>query len=312
MESTWGRGMDFVRLSLAEINDLLSPSEMVAADADLLPEGHANTNYRLDLADGSHAVLRLYQRDPGAARLEWAIADRLGGEVPVPRVLYFDNGRQFAVIEWKLGETMERLLASGLEAEVSDAATDIGRTLAVISKVRFDQAGFLDADLEVSGPWPSVADGLFGHLDFLLDQPLVQARAGGNLCRRIRPVSAAARKKLNDIDEPPCLVHGDYKATNLLIHEGRLSAVLDWEFAHSGTWLMSVGQIFRHAVPRGFEERFEAGFREGGGKLPPGWRQLAREIDLLSMVDFLSRESADEARIAGSIAIIERTLSIAG
>ena len=32
----------------------------------------------------------------------------------------------------------------------------------------------------------------------------------------------------------PCLVHGDYGLHNLLVHDGRISAVLDWEFAHVG------------------------------------------------------------------------------
>ena len=33
---------------------------------------------------------------------------------------------------------------------------------------------------------------------------------------------------------PPHLVHGDYRIGNCLIHEGRISGVLDWELAHVG------------------------------------------------------------------------------
>ncbi len=33
---------------------------------------------------------------------------------------------------------------------------------------------------------------------------------------------------------PPTLVHGDYGFHNLMLHEGELSAILDWEFAHVG------------------------------------------------------------------------------
>lgn len=39
---------------------------------------------------------------------------------------------------------------------------------------------------------------------------------------------------LDAIDPKSVLVHGDSSYHNMLIHEGRLSVVLDWEFAHAG------------------------------------------------------------------------------
>lgn len=33
---------------------------------------------------------------------------------------------------------------------------------------------------------------------------------------------------------PPVVVHGDFRIGNLMVHEGRLSGVLDWELAHLG------------------------------------------------------------------------------
>jgi len=39
---------------------------------------------------------------------------------------------------------------------------------------------------------------------------------------------------LDAIDPKTVLVHGDGSYHNMLIHDGRLSAVLDWEFAHAG------------------------------------------------------------------------------
>lgn len=45
--------------------------------------------------------------------------------------------------------------------------------------------------------------------------------------------------------ERPALVHGDYRAGNLLFSDGHISGVLDWEFAHAGdpardlAWLMA-------------------------------------------------------------------------
>ncbi len=41
-------------------------------------------------------------------------------------------------------------------------------------------------------------------------------------------------ENLDTEDAVPALVHGDCAFTNILVHEGKLSALLDWEFAHIG------------------------------------------------------------------------------
>ena len=46
-----------------------------------------------------------------------------------------------------------------------------------------------------------------------------------------------------------------------------------------------IGQLFRHPLPAQFEDRFVEGFEQEGGKLFRGWRELARKVDVLSMLD---------------------------
>jgi aminoglycoside phosphotransferase (APT) family kinase protein len=311
VESDWGRGQDFVRLSLEEINELIEPAGCLAISSELLAEGHANTNYRLRLEGGGSVVLRLYQREPAVAALERALANRLRGRVPVPAVLFQDLDRRFTLSEWRPGTTIERLMSSGKDDEVLAAANDLGRTLATISSVRFPHAGYLDADLKVVGPWPSTADGLFDYLEYLLQGDLVRQRAEESLLVSVHALARSARVRLSEVAQEPNLVHGDYKATNLLIEDGRLSGVLDWEFAHAGTWLLDAGQLFRHPMPPGFREGFEAGFRGGGGELPADWQPLARAVDLVSLVDFLGRPDASERRIAQVMRLIEVTVAAA-
>jgi hypothetical protein len=177
-----------------------------------------------------------------------------------------------------------------------------------MSQIQFPLAGFLDARLIVVNPWESTADGLFGYLDHLLDQEIVVRRAGRDLVERVRPISGQAHRWLFSLSLPPCLMHGDFKASNLLIDAGKLSGILDWEFVSSGTWLMGAGQLFRHPLPAGFEEAFSEGFVAGGGELFEGWRSLARAIDLLSAFDFLGRESCSAERQAGVIALAWETV----
>jgi aminoglycoside phosphotransferase (APT) family kinase protein len=91
------------------------------------------------------------------------------------------------------------------------------------------------------------------------------------------------------------LVHGDFNPSNILVRDGQVAAILDWEFAHAGDTLMDFGNLLRKreaAVPAGFEDALTEGYRAAGGKLPRDWRPRARYIDLSSACEFLS--SAEE------------------
>jgi aminoglycoside phosphotransferase (APT) family kinase protein len=74
----------------------------------------------------------------------------------------------------------------------------------------------------------------------------------------------------------PCLLHRDYRTGNYLVSEGRLAAVLDWEFAGWGDaredlgWMLA--RCWRFARPDreaggvGSAQDFLAGYREAGGE----------------------------------------------
>ena len=75
---------------------------------------------------------------------------------------------------------------------------------------------------------------------------------------------------------PPCLLHRDYRTGNYLVHEGRLAAVLDWEFAAWGDaredlgWMLA--RCWRFARPDreaggiGSADDFLAGYAAAGGR----------------------------------------------
>lgn len=312
METEWERSVERIALTCEQI---LERYGFAATRAGLIAEGRANTNYKLLMADGKQAVLRIYQRDPSTASLERAALRLVADRVPVPRALQAGDG--FCLLEWLPGATWERLAAAGSLAEVDEAAFDIGSALASISAIRLPSAGFLAADaydeLTVSHAWESAFDGLFSHFRELAGRTIVKARAGNALCEQALNVVDKEEASLRAALGPPCLVHGDFKPSNLLIHQGRLSGVLDWEFAHGGTFLLSMGQVFRHADCLGpaFENRFRRGFEEAGGVLPDRWRHLARLVDFVSLFDFLAREPAGERMLADVTRLIAHTLGSA-
>lgn len=64
----------------------------------------------------------------------------------------------------------------------------------------------------------------------------------------------------------PRLIHGDIGFHNFLIHEGRMSALVDWEFAHIGDPAEELGYV-KVTVGQSLDwDRFMARYRAAGGK----------------------------------------------
>ncbi|MFY9328091.1 MAG: phosphotransferase family protein [Georgfuchsia sp.] len=79
-------------------------------------------------------------------------------------------------------------------------------------------------------------------------------------------------------DEPPALVHGDIGFHNLLLNEGELSAVLDWEFAHVGDPAEDIGYIRSLMANQLDWPRFIAEYQGAGGTIPSEERVRFFEI----------------------------------
>ena len=310
MESGWGRAREHQSLSLQEINDHLGGHGILATNASLLDEGRANTNYRLRLTDGREAVLRIIQRDTASIPLEVELAERYGSRFLIPRVLAKDLRLSYLVTEWIAGESLQALAAEGRNAEVLSVGRDAGQILADISSVTYLRAGFLDGTLGVSQPWESAYDGLFDYLCQCAASAVAKGWAGKTLCDRCVLAWREREPDLRSAMQSPRLVHGDFKLQNLVVDEGRLRGVLDWEFAHSGTPLMSIGQMVRHegSLPAGFRASFLDGLSKGPWDIPDGVWDLARLVDLCSLMDFLSRDSTGAEMAADVTRLIRATL----
>jgi Ser/Thr protein kinase RdoA (MazF antagonist) len=98
------------------------------------------------------------------------------------------------------------------------------------------------------------------------------------------------------------LAHGDFKPSNLLAKRDaggwNVCGVLDWEFACAASSLLDFTIFLRdeRARPADFGDSFAEAYRVAGGRLPEGWRRLARLIDLLNLMQLLASpgEQRDE------------------
>ena len=267
--------------------------------------GYVNENIAIT-TDGGRYVLRRYRRDAGmksASRtcaIEAALARRLASTaVPIAEVIAADAAGTEASQPLLLARYVDGVAIKAAVANVGGSAAEeigwaAGTTLAAIGTVNFPHGGcFTGADL-VPSP-----EGMPGSLDEFVESCLQRGHAARvmteselaslrSLAARLAPAAASTASARQ-------LVHSDYNGKNLLAIKGggrwSISAVLDWEFAFSGSPLTDIGNMLRfHAeYPPGFASGFITGYRDAGGKLPPDWREVSEALDLYALADFLSR-----------------------
>lgn len=68
---------------------------------------------------------------------------------------------------------------------------------------------------------------------------------------------------------PPALIHDDFNFNNMLVEGDRVSAVLDWEFAHVGTPAADVAYLWYAAQSASTFEHFLSAYEAAGGIRPP-------------------------------------------
>ncbi|WP_341676284.1 phosphotransferase [Niveibacterium sp. SC-1] len=318
--NTWSRRTELLALDHAALTRMVQRGcpGAVLSQAALAEGGLANTNYRLELADGRELLLRMHVRSPSDGAKEWLLAERFGGRVPMPAMLHFeahdaDVGLPCTLMAWIEGERLE-LRASGLDAAARRGlGRQIGAALAHIHAQTYPQTGFLDAGLKLVNPVPMGREGLLACLDAWVVRGRGAARLGAGLTQDLLGFVRANGGLLDGPAQRPCLAHGDFGGANLLIDaEDQLAAVLDWEFAFAGTPFFDLGNLLRAPLGalEGFPEAVAEGYRATGAVLPEEWRLVAGLSDLFSWADFLNVEKASEGLIRDARAVVLSTLKL--
>jgi aminoglycoside phosphotransferase (APT) family kinase protein len=115
----------------------------------------------------------------------------------------------------------------------------------------------------------------------------------------------------------PCLTHGDFNGANILIRRlgpaWEVAAVLDWEFAFSGSPAFDFGNLLRPPLGQreGFVRAVAEAYVEAGGYLPGEWRAISCLADLYAWADFLNRPNAGAALIKDARRIIRKIIKAA-
>ena len=289
-----------------------------------LSGGRINTNLKMTFSGGeSPAVIRFHKKGSAACVKETQVIELIKSTVPVPQVLYVDSeglegSGPFSIIEFVEGLTFQQLKRTGDLTAIHQAASSVGATLAAIGRYSFSKPGSLlvtnKNQLGVGEPFTRTTDPILEILDVFLESDLVQQRLGAPRSRQLREVVCAWAPQLPDITKTSQLVHSDFGNRNILVNEvngkWQVVAVLDWEFAFSGSPLLDVGNFLRYDSTREplREPYFSRSFVEHGGELPDNWRQAVRVIDLTALVECLSHDYLPDDVVSEIIGLIDSTL----
>jgi aminoglycoside phosphotransferase (APT) family kinase protein len=329
MRARWGPPKNQVALSRADLTALIQPAfpgQSVVA-SELTRGGLANTNVRLELSEHPEPILlRLYTGHtdagvaamPATAEKEATLHRLLAPKLPVPRLLFAAAnspiaGYPYMLRAWVDGERLEIVAHQLRPPALVQLAEDIGAVLAGVHGVTFPEQGFLDGALNVVPFPPGIGGPLVEFLTTLLGSQGTE-RLGPELTQALLPFAEREPEFGASWSSPPGLTHADFGGSNILVRVddrgAHVAAVIDWEFAFSGSPITDLANLLRPPLGElpGFEEGVAHGYRVAGGMLPDDWRRRTLSDGLIDWAAFLGRPQISDALADDARRMIARTL----
>ena len=303
LKSHWERYHDHILLDVETAQQLVAADtkEQIAA-ATLLSDGCANSNYKITFQNGRNAVIRIYQREKSALAREVGIHKLVHAVIPVADYLYADEScaiypHPYAITQWVDGTLMRELIFSNDTDAITAVMLEAGNILSILRAMKLPYGGFFQDDMQIR-PFAPEEEYEFFIMNLLQDK-IVAESLGKNLLQAVQQVASQCCHLLPEINDAN-LTHADYDPANILVKEvdgqWQIAAVLDWEFAFSGSYLMDIGLMLRysHKLPDFYETGFIRGITENGAALPSDWKKQAKLLDLLCLLQLLHNNSASE------------------
>lgn len=267
---------------------------------EVISGGCANLNIKIILEDTTQPyILRIYVRDKDAAYREQKLGALLEGIVPIPQIYFVGDleAHRFAIAEFMPGISLRDHLLGNDPSDMEQLMGEAGEILAKIQAIRFPASGFFGKDLSIHDPLTQ--ESYVNFAKECLCHPTVIDTLGEGMTSKISTILEAHASLFPDAMQTH-LVHADFDPPNLLVDrcddQWKISGVLDWEFAYSGSPLTDVANMLRYAhhMPPTYEASFLLGVQNGGVTLPEDWPVRIDLLNLLSLLSCLARCTPDE------------------
>lgn len=299
-KSEWEKTQTRVQVEDRVIVQMLKSALLSRSDYayDQMSGGCANLNYKITFSDDSKPLLlRIYIRDPESAYREQKIGQLLENyrdTVPVAKVFFVGDceGYRYALVEYIFGVTLRDLLLQDAPKAWVDLVYDAGKMLAAVGNVEFPAAGLFDCNLKVTKPF--VGKSIGDEINTILREHLAQEHLGQERIEKIKQIFLTHADLLPDASHHH-LVHGDFDPSNILVEQHhdrwRIVALLDWEFAFSGSRLWDVSNMLRyaHCMPAVYQDSFLKGLFDAGIVLPDQWNEITHLLSLVSLIKAVAR-----------------------
>ncbi len=293
----WERYRDHFTIDKSTLKKLMQPySNDMIDDFTLLSDGCANSNYKIELARRQPVVLRIYLREKDSLSREIALYGLLAGRLPVPEIFYSDDSctlidHPYAIMEFIDGELMRSVILSNDESAIKESAFSAGIYLNQLRNIRLEHGGFFqDGNLTIR-PFSDDEEYL-SYAYSCLDHDNVLDSLGERRTDTLRGFLEKNQHFLpNKLDSN--LTHADYDPANMLVkkiqNRFEVVAILDWEFAFSGSYLMDMGMFLRysHKLPAVYEASFVKGIISEGNSLPENWKKTVKLMDIICLLSLL-------------------------
>ena len=158
--------------------------------------------------------------------------------VPIPQIQYYCTDKSFCGAEFLFMEYIEGISMGKLRSTLSNEEkkyfyTEIGKIVKYISSIKNDTFGYLGSGIEFTS--------FYEFIYHLFDNVLLDAEdINVDLTVPYDAVRQLVKKEKDIFDEIqiPSLVHFDIWENNIMLKDGKISGVLDWERAIFGDPLM--------------------------------------------------------------------------
>jgi aminoglycoside phosphotransferase (APT) family kinase protein len=253
------------------------------------------------------AVLRIYARDPQRAAIDASLLHLVRGLVPVPGVLDLrrpdpahPGEPAHLLTTFEPGVRLSEVLPHADVRLRSALAASVARVLAALSVMPLLRpATFVDADLRLAAR-AAPADGLVEWLDRHVSGTPLGAWAPA-LLHSLSEVCAGADDLL-DVVGRSCLVHSDFNSKNILVdpHTAAVTAVVDWEYAMSGSPFADLGNLLRFERGNDWTHRVLEHYVEMTPQAPADPLLLGYASDLWALIDLAARAARNPVTEAAS------------
>lgn len=279
---------------------------------ELLKGGLSHSNYKLSLDDGATLVAR-FTTNKKTLMLEENLNRILPQNVKAPAFLYRMQRPEFSValVEWREGVLLRDRLTSSPN-EMYAIGYSVGEQLASIRQLSFSSHGFLDTNGTVVKPFRLTAGTFLETIESFVKKGPMTSRIPKSLTKGILAFAKKHAPFFHEDESEARLVHGDFNGLNLLVDGTEVSAVLDWEFAFSGSIYLDIGNMIRYdhfPNMQSFEEGLVIGLKNNGIPLSPNWRRLAKLADLVALCSLLDSQYGGANRFKDIQRLIELTLT---